>query len=145
MLFESNREQIRRYFCDVWRKHQKGQPLEPLERLIADTVAEHPEYQSLLGNPDRALSRDYGVEAGETNPFLHMGMHIALQEQLLSNRPNGILEVYRSLCQRFGSKHEAEHEMMECLGEMLWETQRSGSLPDEALYLQRLRALTRRQ
>ena len=143
MLFGNDREQMRRYFCDVWRKKNTGQALEPLEGIIADVIALHPEYQRLLADPDSAVQRDFTPEDGEPNPFLHMGMHIAIQEQLTTNRPAGILDIYQSLCRRFADAHTAEHQMMECLGEILWEAQRNGTAPDEALYLQKLKRLTR--
>jgi hypothetical protein len=141
MLFGNDRNQMRRYFCEVWRKAEAGIPLEPLERIIVAVIAQHPEYQALLSDPDTAMARDYPLEVGETNPFLHLGMHIAIQEQLSSNRPAGIREVYGLLRRRFNDDHTAEHHMMECLGETLWEAQRNGTPPDEALYLQRLRRL----
>ena len=94
-----------------------------------------------MADTERALGREYLPEMGQSNPFLHMGMHIAIQEQLGSNRPAGILDVYQQLCQRTGDSHAVEHAMMECLGETLWEAQRAGRDPDERLYLQRLRHL----
>ncbi len=118
------------------------QPLEPLEHLIAGVIREHPEYQSALADAENVLGREYTPEMGETNPFLHMGMHLAIQEQLGGHRPEGILEVYQQLCRRM-TGHAAEHQMMECLGETLWEAQRNGVGPDERVYLERLRRLTR--
>ena len=144
MLFGNDRHQIRRFFFEVWRKQQLREPLEPLQRLIADVIALHPEYHSLLADPDKAMDKEFPVEEGATNPFLHMGMHIALQEQLLNDRPEGILSVYQTLCRRLGDSHAVEHRMMECLGEMLWEAQRAGSAPDEQVYLQKLRRLQQR-
>ncbi|HXH04121.1 MAG TPA: DUF1841 family protein [Candidatus Competibacteraceae bacterium] len=141
MLFGQDRDQLRRFFCEVWRKHLGGEALEPLESLIAQVIAQHPEYHALLTDPERALERDWLPEMGETNPFLHMGMHIAIQEQLGVQRPAGILEVYQALCRRVGDAHEAEHRMMEALGETLWEASRSGLAPDEQRYLRRLRRL----
>ena len=143
MLFGTDRSRIRRYFCEVWGKHTAGQPLEPLERIIAGVIGRHPEYQHLLTASEAMLERDYLPELGETNPFLHMGMHIAIQEQLMSNRPAGILSLYEQLCRRLGDSHTAEHQMMECLGETLWEAQRSGAEPDATAYLQRLKRLLR--
>lgn len=144
MLFGTDRNQLRHYFCEVWQKQATAQPLEPLEQIIAAVINEHPEYQALLSDPETALERDYLPELDETNPFLHMGMHIAIQEQLAGNRPTGILEVYQSLCLRHGDSHTAEHRMMKALGETLGEAQRHGALPDESLYLQRLRQSVQR-
>ena len=141
MLLTDDRNQIRRYFCEVWRKQSAGQLLEPLESLIAEVILQHPEYQGVLANPEEALARDYLPERGEINPFLHMGMHIAVREQVATDLPVGIVAVYRLLCQRYGDSHVAEHRMMECLGETLWEAQRSGTVPAETVYLTRLRRL----
>jgi len=141
MLFGDDRSQWRRYLCEVWRKQCSGQPLEPLEWVIAGVVDRHPEYHPLLAEPETALTRDYFPELGETNPFLHLGMHIAIQEQLVSNRPAGVADIYQRLAQRLGDPHQAEHLMIECLGETLWEAQRTGSAPDEGRYVHRLNRL----
>ena len=141
-MFGNDRDSLRRYYCTVWDKAQTGQPLEPLEHLIAGVIREHPEYQSALADAETALGREYTPEMGETNPFLHMGMHLAIQEQLSGQRPEGILEVYQQLCRRM-TGHAAEHQMMECLGETLWEAQRNGVEPDERVYLERLQRLAR--
>lgn len=141
MLFGADRQQIRRYFAEVWRKRTAGSPLEPLEHIIAGVIENHPEYQSLLSGDDALLGREYPPEFGETNPFLHMGMHIALREQASGDRPAGVLALYERLRRRYGDSHAAEHAMMECLGLTLWEAQRAGVEPDEALYLRRLQRL----
>lgn len=140
-MFGPDRDSLRRYYLTVWKKASAGEPLEPLEQLIADVIRQHPEYHVLLENAETTLGRDYLPEMGQTNPFLHMGMHIALQEQLGSDRPHGIRKLYQKISQRVGDHHTAEHQMMECLGETLWEAQRSGSAPDEQVYLERLRGL----
>ena len=140
-MFGNDRDSLRRYYCTVWEKAREDQVLEPLEQLIAGVINEHPEYQPVLTDAETALNREYMPEGGQTNPFLHMGMHIAIQEQLGGNRPVGILDVYQQLCQRMGDAHTAEHAMMECLGETLWEAQRNGQEPDEQVYLERLRWL----
>lgn len=140
-MFGNDRDSLRRYYCTVWEKANTNQPLEPLERLIADIIRVHPEYQPILRDLGNALASEYTPEMGQSNPFLHMGMHIAIQEQLSSGRPTGILAVYQQLCQHLGDSHAAEHRMMDCLGETLWEAQRSGREPDERVYLERLRQL----
>ena len=140
-MFGNDRDSLRRYYCTVWDKAQSGQSLEPLEYLIAGVIHKHPEYQPALTNAETALGREYAPEMGETNPFLHMGMHIAIQEQLGGQRPAGIVEAYQQLCRRLGDRHAVEHRMMECLGETLWEAQRSNMEPDERAYLERLRRL----
>ena len=142
-MFGNDRDSLRRYYCTVWDKANAGQPLEPLERIIAEAIRAHPEYQPALTDAETVLGREYTPELGQTNPFLHLGMHIAIQEQLGSNRPAGILDVYQRLCRRAGDAHAAEHRMMECLGETLWEAQRAGREPDERAYLERLRRLAR--
>lgn len=142
-MFGNDRDSLRRYYGAVWRKASAGQPLEPLEQLIAAVIGEHPEYQPVVTEIETALDREYLPEMGQTNPFLHMGMHIAIREQIHSGRPNGILDLYHRLCQRAGAAHTAEHWMMECLGETLWEARRADREPDEQSYLERLRRLAR--
>ena len=140
MIFGNDRRSLRSHYRDAWLKRQAGKPLEPLEKLIADVVAQHPEYHALLES-DQALEQDYTPQMGQTNPFLHMGMHIALAEQIGTDRPAGIRDLYRRLCQKAGSPHEAEHRMMECLGLALWEAQRQHRPPDETGYLSCLKKL----
>lgn len=130
---------MRRYFVAVWSKALAGLPLQPMERIIADVIAMHPEYHALLNPASAALERDYTPEGGQTNPFLHMGMHIALREQLGANRPAGIGGVYQALQARHPDEHTAQHAMLDCLGEMLMLAQRNAVPPDEAQYLHCLR------
>ena len=141
MIFDTDRDSLRRIYVDAWTKAQAGGPLTAMEAQVADVVAEHPEYQALLQNPDRALGREYLPEQGETNPFLHMGLHLALREQVATDRPAGVAEVHRRLGRRLGGAHEAEHAMMECLAEALWQAQRDARPPDEAAYLAALKRL----
>ena len=141
MLFSDNREQLRKLYCDVWAKHRAGTPLEPLEIQIRDVILLHPEYQPLLETPDRALGRDYLPEFGETNPFLHMGLHLALYEQVATDRPTGVRDLARRLRRYHSEPHALEHQIMECLAESLWRSQRDGIPPDEAAYLGCLRRL----
>ncbi|RLJ20739.1 DUF1841 domain-containing protein [bacterium endosymbiont of Escarpia laminata] len=140
-MFGSDRNQIRQVFVDVWQKRIQGKPLEPLEQMIAAVVAEHPEYHKLLGDREAALSREFLPEDGESNPFLHMGMHISLQEQLSTDRPIGIAGLCQRLTQRIGDAHEAEHQLMECLAHMLWEAQVNKRMPDEQAYLECVKRL----
>ncbi|MCC5857053.1 MAG: DUF1841 family protein [Ectothiorhodospiraceae bacterium] len=142
-MFSSDRDQLRRQYVLAWRKHQNGETLTPLEAAIAQVVAEHPEYQPLLASENRALGREYLPEQGESNPFLHMGMHLALREQVGTNRPKGIRAVYEALCRVTRDPLEAEHLMMDCLAESLWQAQRDGTTPDERAYLKRLRKLVK--
>lgn len=136
-----NRDHIRQKFCDVWHKVRAQAPLDALETVIRDVLLEHPEYHVLLADKDRALGSEYTPEQGQTNPFLHMGMHISLQEQITTDRPKGIRAVYSSLMAQNKSGHEVEHKMMDCLGQALWEAQRSGTLPNEGKYLNCLQQL----
>lgn len=139
MLFSNNRDQLRQFYCDVWRKHCAGEPLEPLEMQIRDVILMHPEYHSLLERPEQALGRDYLPEFGETNPFLHMGLHLAIHEQLATDRPAGIRALVAELRRQWPDAHALEHRMMDCLAETLWRSQRDGIPPDEAAYLRCLR------
>ncbi len=141
MLYGQNRDEIRRVYCTAWNKHQQGLPLEALEQQLVAVIALHPEYHALLADHDAALARDFTPEMGQTNPFLHMGMHLAIREQLATDRPAGITDAFGALMARVQDAHEVEHRMMECLGEALWQSQRSGQVPDEARYLECLRQL----
>jgi len=140
MIYGNDPGQYRRFFSEAWRKRRERLPLEPLEDLVAQIIAAHPEYHALLESPDK-IDQDYTPETGRTNPFLHMGLHIAIQEQLAADRPAGIRGIYQQLAQRHADLHEAEHRMAECLAECMWEAQRSGMAPDESAYLERLRRL----
>lgn len=140
-MFSPDRNSMRRVFLDAWRKYQNREPLQPLEQLVAEVIRLHPEYHRLLEGGDDTLSKDFLPEDGETNPFLHMGMHISLQEQLSSDRPTGVRSIYQQLATQLGDSHKAEHQMMECLGLSLWEAQRAGRMPDENAYLDCLRQL----
>jgi hypothetical protein len=136
---DQNRASLRRLYVEAWRKHRASLPVEPLEDQIIRVVELHPEYARVLESDDEALERDYTPEGGQTNPFLHMSLHLAVREQVATNRPAGIADVHRALVARLGDVHEAEHAMIDCLGEALWQAQRSGRAPDEAAYLDALR------
>ena len=121
---------------------KSGMLLEPLEKHIAEIILQHPEYHTLLEKGEDSLDKDYTPEQGQTNPFLHLGMHLALREQVGTDRPAGIAGLTRSLLARHhGDGHTVEHMMMECLGEMLWTAQRQNSPPDEAAYLDCIKKL----
>ena len=136
-----SREQLRRMYAEAWRKYTARQPLEPLEAQVAAVIAEHPEYVPLLEAGAQALSTDYTPEGGRENPFLHMGLHLAIREQVATDRPPGIAQIHQTLSKRLGDPHAAEHAMLELLAETLWESQRAGRAPDEQRYLERLREL----
>ncbi len=131
---------MRRFFRESWRRRQAGEPLEGVARLVAEVVAAHPEYHALLADPE-AEGRDWTPEQGETNPFLHMGLHVGLAEQLQTDRPAGIVALYQRLVRACDDPHQADHRLMECLGQVLWEAQRNQTLPDEAGYLECIRRL----
>ncbi|MFA5627957.1 MAG: DUF1841 family protein [Thiohalomonadaceae bacterium] len=134
MLFGNDRTSLRRFYLQAWQKLQAQQTLEPLERQVAELVAEHPEYHRLLEDEDQ-LDQDYTPEDGQSNPFLHMGMHLAIRDQLAADRPAGIIDIYRQLLTRLGDAHIVEHHIMECLGQTLWQAQRADRAPDEQAYL----------
>ena len=140
MLYGSDRDDLRRAWVDAWSKSRAGRPLEPLERLLAEVIAEHPEYHPTLESPD-ALEREFPPEYGRSNLFLHMGLHVAIREQIGTDRPPGVRELYAKLLPRFADAHRLEHALMECLAGTLWDAQRTGSIPDEARYLSCVRRL----
>ena len=138
-MFAPSQEQVRRFFCEAWAKQQAGQPLTPLEAQAADWILEHPEYHADLADVDAALAAMYTVEEGRTNPFLHLSMHLSITEQVSIDQPRGIRAAVQALAQRRGSLHEAHHEAMEALGEMVWASQRSGQPFDGEGYIERIR------
>jgi hypothetical protein len=141
MFAGEGREQLRRRYLSAWRRFTAREPLEPLEAQIAAVVAEHPEYVGWLESGDEALNAEFTPEGGRSNPFLHMGLHLAIREQVATDRPRGIARIHEDLTRRNGSAHAAEHAMIEPLAEALWAAQRSGQAPDEQAYLERLRRL----
>lgn len=141
MIFNQSRKQSRDRFVSSWNKHLTGQPLDPLEKQIVDVIVEHPEYHSILVSDEEQLERDYTGDDGQSNPFLHMGMHLALREQVGTNRPNGIAMITRALLLKYQDGHTVEHMMIECLSEMLWNAQSNQVEPDEQAYLEKLKHL----
>jgi Domain of unknown function (DUF1841) len=141
---DQSREQLRKMYVDAWRKRREGSPMEPLEMQIADVIALHPEYQAALERAQDAVERDYAPEGGQSNPFLHMGLHLAVRDQIATDRPAGMRQAFTDIARRLGSEHDAEHQIVECLGVALWEAQRSGLPPDEQVYLERVRRIAGR-
>jgi hypothetical protein len=129
------REQLRQTYADAWRKHLEHSPLSTLEAMITDVIGAHPEYQALVSDPEAALAFEPGPGADAENPFLHMGLHLAVRDQVSIDRPPGVRELHRLLNARHGDLHRAEHALMEALGETLWQAQRAGRPPDEGQYL----------
>ena len=138
-MFAPSQEQVRRFFCEAWAKQQAGQPLTPLEAQAADWIVQHPEYHADLADVEVALAAMYTVEEGRTNPFLHLSMHLSITEQVSIDQPRGIRAAVQALAQRRGSLHEAHHEAMEALGEMVWASQRAGRPFDGEAYIDRIR------
>jgi hypothetical protein len=138
-MFAPSQHDVRRFFCETWRKQREGAVLAPIEAIAAQWIAEHPEYHAELADLDAALAAVYTVEDGRTNPFLHLAMHLTISEQVSIDQPRGIRAVIEQLAARRGTLHEAHHEAMECLGEMVWASQRSGRPPDGLAYLEALR------
>jgi hypothetical protein len=134
-MFTPSQHDVRRFFCEVHRKQRDNEILSPLEAMARDWVLQHPEYANDLADAEQALAADYAVERGTTNPFLHLSMHLSITEQIGIDQPPGIRAAFLALSQRLGSEHEAHHRIMECLGEMIWNSQRSGLPPDGAAYI----------
>lgn len=134
-MFNPSQDDVRRFFCETYRKHRAGEILTPLEAIASDWLAQHPEYADDLKDVEAALGADYSVENGQTNPFLHLSMHLSIAEQISIDQPPGIKAAATALTQRLQSEHEAHHQIMECLGQMIWNAQRSGLPPDGAAYI----------
>jgi hypothetical protein len=132
-MFQPSREEVRRFFCTAWSRHRAGEAPSPLERMAIACILEHPEYHAMLADPERALAQDYPVEAGRQNPFLHLSMHLSLDEQVSIDQPPGVRDLLQRLAMRRGDAHGAAHEAMECLGEVLWQAQRGTLPPDMAI------------
>jgi Domain of unknown function (DUF1841) len=144
-MFSPSKDEVRRFFCDAWGKHRSGGVLTPLEAIAVDWIDRHPEYQDDLADSAAATARDYSIEEGRTNPFLHLSMHLAIAEQLSVDQPPGIRAVYRKLVERRGDEHAAAHAVMDCLGEVVWAAQRTGSpLPPDEMTARYLDCLERR-
>ena len=139
MIFGTDRNELRQMYVDAWRKFSAGEAMSPLESQIAQVIQDHPEYQPAM--TAETLEETYTPEGGKTNPFLHMGLHLALREQLATNRPQGITGVFDSLQAKTGDRHTAEHQALDCLAETMWVAQNNNAAPDEQAYLESLRGL----
>ena len=140
-LFNPSREEVRQFFCDAWSKHQASGILSPMESIAARWMVEHPEYHALLNDPQQAKEAEYTPEKGQTNPFLHLSMHMSITEQVQIDQPPGIREASRQLTIKLDSEHEAQHKIMECLGQVLWSAQRDGTPPDMVTYVELFKRL----
>jgi hypothetical protein len=139
-MFSPSQHDVRRFFCETFKKVGRNAPLTPMEALAAQWIDHHPEYRDDLTDVDAALAANYRVEDGRTNPFLHLSMHLTISEQCSIDQPRGIRQALEHLAARRGSLHDAHHEAMECLGQMVWTSQRSGLPPDGLAYLDGVRA-----
>ncbi|PRC92935.1 DUF1841 family protein [Solimicrobium silvestre] len=135
-MFNPTQDDVRRFFCETYRKSLAREILTPLESIASDWIMQHPEYESELADLNAALEADYSVDQGKPNPFLHLSMHLSIAEQISINQPVGIKAAYLNLAHRLQSEHEAHHVMMECLGAMIWESQRNGMPFDGAAYVE---------
>ena len=138
-MFQPSQHDVRRFFCEAARRQREGLPLDPMQAQAASWIDEHPEYAGDLADLEAALAAVYDVESGRTNPFLHLSMHLSIAEQVSIDQPTGIRQAVQLLAAQRGSLHEAHHEVMECLGRMIWESQRSGRPPDGQAYLEAVR------
>jgi len=135
-VFDPSQHDVRRFFCETQRKRKAGEPLTPLESIAADWISVHPEFHALLDRPEEVLDQQFDAADGRGNPFLHLSMHLAITEQLSIDQPQGIRAAWQRLATRLGDEHAATHEVMECLGEVLWVAQRQHRPPDGAAYLE---------
>ena len=139
-MFEPTRDEARLFFFETWRKHLAGEPLAGLEQTVIGILLLHPEYHSMLAAPERYIEQDFAPEAGETNPFLHLSLHLAVEEQVSIDQPPGIRAAAADLARRCGSLHEGRHAVMQCLGEMIWQVQHHRTPFDVVKYLDCLSA-----
>lgn len=135
MLIQPSQADVRRFFCGVHAKQQNGAPMEPIETLAALWIAEHPEYHLALADVNAALASMLDADPARENPFLHLSMHVSISEQCSIDQPRGIRQAVELLAARRGDLHAAHHEVMDCLGRMIWESQRAGRMPDGAAYI----------
>lgn len=138
-MFTPSQHDVRRFFCDTHAKVRDGMPMTALEIVAADWIALHPEHHAALADADAAVAAVYDIDAGRPNPFLHLSMHLSISEQVSIDQPRGVKQAVELLAVRRGSLHDAHHEVMECLGEMMWASQRSGLPPDGERYIDAVR------
>ena len=138
-MFTPSQADVRRFFCSVHTKTAAGKPLEAIEIIASQWIEKHPEYHADFSDGEAALEKMYDVEAGKTNPFLHLSMHLSISEQCSIDQPRGIRQAVELLAAKRNSLHDAHHEAMDCLGQMVWESQRAGRPPDGAAYIECVR------
>ena len=138
-MFNPSRDEVRKFFVDTWLKHRESRPLVGLETTAVDVLSIHPEYHGLLASGDAAVNQEFRVEDGSVNPFLHLSLHLAIEEQLSIDQPSGLAEEFRHIASRLGDRHAALHIVLECLGETVWAAQRNNAPPDANDYLECVR------
>jgi len=140
-LFNPSREEVREFFCTTWQKHQDGHVLTPLEMIASQWMEQHPEFHKILGDPSGALEQEFTPEKGMTNPFLHLSMHLSISEQISIDQPPGIRHIANTLSRKLDSEHEAQHQIMECLGQVLWQAQNQSKPINVTDYVELLKKL----
>jgi hypothetical protein len=134
-MFNPSRDEARLFLFESWRKRSAKELLSPLEDLTAQLIDKHPEYHAILNDSEKNQDKDFATDGSVVNPFLHLMMHLTIEEQISIGQPHGIREQFARLTQKYESEHEAQHAMMDCLGEMIWQAQRNKSAPDAAIYI----------
>lgn len=135
-MYNLNQFDVRSFFFDLQSKAEKKEPLTDLEKIAYSVILEHPEYNNILQNKDKYLEFKWSVENGETNPFLHLSMHLSILEQLSIDQPVGIKNLFEKLCKKFDNEHDSTHQLIDCLGEMIWLSQRNNTAPDPQIYFE---------
>jgi Domain of unknown function (DUF1841) len=138
-MFNPTQSDVRRFFCDVYSKWLIKDTMDGIETIAALWIAEHPEYHDDLSDPESAVARDYAVDSGRTNPFLHLSMHLSISEQCSIDQPRGIQAAVEALTSKLDSLHDAHHLAMEALGSMMWESQRSNTPPNGEVYIEAIK------
>ena len=133
-MFNPSRDQVRNFFIDAWRKHRAREVLTPLETIAADILQNHPEYHKVVEDPE-SVERDFTPDDGQVNPFLHLSLHLAIEEQLSIDQPPGLRAAFDAACARHGERHAALHDVLECLGETMFNAQRNNAPPDGMAYI----------
>jgi len=141
MVFNQDRSQLRRFYFQSWNKYKNNLAMEPMETIVATLIKQHPEYHDFFNDLEKNQNKDFTPDMGQSNPFLHLGMHISIQEQLSTQRPAALSPLYQSLCKKTDDAHEAEHQIINCLGEMLWLSQKNNQPLDETTYIECVKKL----
>lgn len=138
-MFTPSQQDVRRFFCETFRKSHANEILTPLEAIASDWIKQHSEYDEVLSDLDTSLYANYSMDQGNSNPFLHLSMHLSIAEQITVDQPRGVRAAFEILTKKLSSQHEAHHEIMECLGTMIWNSQRNGLPPDGEAYIEALK------